>query len=79
MGGGPLFYWVTTASCLFCLALLCTSGVVCMLIGLLEMPLPCPLPRQVCSWFAARCDLILLLFDPYKLDISDEFKSVRAH
>ncbi len=36
-------------------------------------------PCQVCSWFAARCDLILLLFDPYKLDISDEFKSVRAH
>ena len=36
-------------------------------------PSACP---QVCSWFAARCDLILLLFDPYKLDISDEFKSV---
>lgn len=36
-----------------------------------------PLPSlQVCGWFAARCDLILLLFDPYKLDISDEFKSV---
>lgn len=33
---------------------------------------------QVCGWFAARCDLILLLFDPYKLDISDEFKSVIA-
>ena len=32
---------------------------------------------QVCSWFAARCDLILLLFDPAKLDISDEFKAVR--
>jgi EH domain-containing protein 1 len=32
---------------------------------------------QVCGWFAARCDLILLLFDPYKLDISDEFKAVR--
>lgn len=31
---------------------------------------------QVCGWFAAQCDLILLLFDPYKLDISDEFKSV---
>jgi len=31
---------------------------------------------QVCAWFAARCDLILLLFDPYKLDISDEFKAV---
>ncbi|KAK2080274.1 hypothetical protein QBZ16_000127 [Prototheca wickerhamii] len=31
---------------------------------------------QVCGWFAARCDLILLLFDPYKLDISDEFKEV---
>eukprot|EP00887_Chlorella_sp_A99_P005433 scaffold1.g5433.t1 len=30
----------------------------------------------VCGWFAARCDLILLLFDPYKLDISDEFKQV---
>ena len=37
---------------------------------------PPQLPPQVCSWFAARCDLILLLFDPYKLDISDEFKSV---
>ena len=32
--------------------------------------------QDVCEWFAARCDLILLLFDPYKLDISDEFKKV---
>ena len=31
---------------------------------------------QICEWFAARSDIILLLFDPYKLDISDEFKSV---
>ena len=31
---------------------------------------------EVCEWFAARCDVILLLFDPHKLDISDEFKSV---
>jgi hypothetical protein len=31
---------------------------------------------QVVGWFAARCDLILLLFDPYKLDVSDEFKAV---
>ncbi|KAL8099912.1 hypothetical protein AgCh_032245 [Apium graveolens] len=35
------------------------------------------------SWFAAKCDLILLLFDPHKLDISDEFKrvisSLRGH
>ena len=30
----------------------------------------------ICNWFAARSDIILLLFDPYKLDISDEFKSV---
>ena len=29
---------------------------------------------DVCGWFAARCDLILLLFDPHKLDISDEMK-----
>lgn len=29
------------------------------------------------GWFAARCDLILLLFDPHKLDISDEFKEAR--
>lgn len=33
---------------------------------------------EVVQWFAGRADLILLLFDPYKLDISDEFKSVIA-
>lgn len=32
----------------------------------------------VISWFAAKSDLILLLFDPHKLDISDEFKRVIA-
>lgn len=31
---------------------------------------------DIAQWFAARCDLIFLLFDPYKLDISDEFKQV---
>eukprot|EP01024_Parvocaulis_polyphysoides_P042938 TRINITY_DN39215_c0_g1_i2.p1 TRINITY_DN39215_c0_g1~~TRINITY_DN39215_c0_g1_i2.p1 ORF type:complete len:567 (-),score=77.55 TRINITY_DN39215_c0_g1_i2:391-2091(-) len=31
---------------------------------------------NVCGWFAARADVILLMFDPYKLDISDEFKQV---
>ncbi|GMY31133.1 EH domain-containing protein 1 isoform X2 [Fagus crenata] len=31
---------------------------------------------SVTSWFAAKCDLILLLFDPHKLDVSDEFKRV---
>ncbi|CAM8921448.1 unnamed protein product [Rhodiola kirilowii] len=37
----------------------------------------------VISWFAEKCDMILLLFDPHKLDISDEFKrvigSLRGH
>lgn len=33
---------------------------------------------QVCQWFASRADLILLLFDPHKLDISDELKEVIA-
>ncbi len=31
---------------------------------------------KVSRWFAERCDLILLMFDCSKLDISDEFKSV---
>ena len=31
---------------------------------------------SVISWFAARADLILMLFDAHKLDISDEFKNV---
>ena len=31
---------------------------------------------KVSRWFAERADLILLMFDPSKLDISDEFRSV---
>lgn len=31
---------------------------------------------DISEWFAARSDLIFLLFDPAKLDISDEFKAV---
>jgi hypothetical protein len=40
-----------------------------------QPPIPGP---QVSEWFASRCDLIFLLFDPYKLDISDEFKQARS-
>ena len=31
---------------------------------------------QVTHWFASKVDMILLLFDPHKLDISDEFRRV---
>ncbi|RWV97443.1 hypothetical protein GW17_00039767 [Ensete ventricosum] len=30
----------------------------------------------VTSWFAAKCDLIILMFDPHKIDISEEFNNV---
>ena len=30
---------------------------------------------QVAKWFAERSDLVLLMFDGLKLDISDEFKA----
>mmetsp|Transcript_7681 Transcript_7681/g.12840 ORF Transcript_7681/g.12840 Transcript_7681/m.12840 type:complete len:579 (+) Transcript_7681:118-1854(+) len=32
--------------------------------------------QSVTSWFVERADLVLLLFDAHKLDISDEFQSV---
>jgi EH domain-containing protein 1 len=35
-------------------------------------------PPQACRWCAARADMVFLLFDPFKLGMSDEFKSAIA-
>ena len=32
--------------------------------------------EKVLQWFAPRCDIILLMFDAHKVDISDEFRDV---
>ena len=32
--------------------------------------------EEVVKWFAPRCDIILIMFDANKVDISDEFKRV---
>ena len=34
---------------------------------------------DVIKWFAPRCDMILLMFDANKIDISDELKQVSTH
>jgi hypothetical protein len=30
----------------------------------------------VCGWFASRAEIIMMLFDAHKMDISDEFMNV---
>jgi hypothetical protein len=59
-----------------CMLMVCTSLSQSSNHAPTDQPINHRTPPSTHQWFALRSDLILLLFDPSKLDISDELKQV---
>ena len=76
-GAGPARGAVTKLRGAFKVQFLCAQRGAGVLLNIRGRPAEWLVTAQVVvQWFAERVDLIVLLFDPFKLDISDELTGV---